>query len=128
MAFPDVLAMLCESMSADLGTRTVSDLPANFEPPLTQVVVIDDVLRNRPMNGPALTTTVSVDLLYFGRKNVADPIATLRDRAMAGSDWINAWQPPGIVVIERTRPVRRPDFNPNLLRFGQIVDFVCARF
>ncbi|OZF09815.1 hypothetical protein CH300_00090 [Rhodococcus sp. 15-1154-1] len=127
MAFPDVLALLCASMTADLGVRTVTDLPANFTPPINQIAVITDQPRHKPWNGPALTTTVSVDLFFFGSATVSNPIGSLRDRAAAATDWLEAWVTPHVVVDVRSRPVRRPDFNPNVLRFGAVADFVCTR-
>lgn len=125
MAFPDVLALLCESMSAELGVRTVTDLPPDFTPPIIQVVTIDDIPRDKPFNGRHLRTTVSVDVLYFGLKSGPDPLADLRALAERGSDWLNNWRADGIVVDERTRPVRRPDYNPKVLRYGGVVDFLC---
>lgn len=126
-AFPDVVALWCAQLTAGL-VRTVETLPPNFAVPIVQIAEIPGgAALHKPYNAPPISERYDVDVYVFGPKDVPEGVAEVRDLAHEVRDFLNAWSAPGVVVEEFTRPSRRPDYNPNIVRFGMVFRITAAR-
>lgn len=105
-----------------LGARIVTDLPAKFEEtlPVVQVTAIGGASTWRPWNGVqplARQPRMDIDCFATSRAAASDLAAAVEAAVFAarghGSEWGQVKD-----VSDSTGPVWRPDYNPNVRRFG----------
>lgn len=123
MPFADVSAELIRYLTASIAFTT-TDLPERLEQsvPIIHLIQLPGSVRHRPWNGPAQTraTVLDVDLYHHDLEAVTD-------LAIAVTDLLETWSPAGITVTEDVSFYRRPDYNPNVVRFGGVYTFLVER-
>lgn len=123
MAFVDVIAELVRHLTDSIAFTT-TDLPENLEGsvPVIHLIQLPGAVVHKPWNGPAQTRTTVLDVDLYHRD-----LEAVTDFATEVTELLEAWSPAGITVTEDSSFYRRPDYNPNVVRFGGIYTFLVER-
>lgn len=130
MADRDVLALLCEYVTAELAPAG-TDLPPRFDErpdllPYIQLQELPSAPRHTPWNGPAINDQIDIDVDVF-----AAGLEAAADLARFGTpnlrSVVESWSPQGITVLTGRAPTRRPERNPNVQRYGCVFSFLVMR-
>lgn len=120
----DVEALVVDWLTERLpGVRVLVDLPARFDDalPVVRVTCIGGAGRWQPWNPGALPLVrdarIDIDVFAANREQAADLAVQVSNELFAARGHADRW---GRVAAVRQEagPAWRPDYNPNIRRFG----------
>jgi hypothetical protein len=123
MPFADVSAELVRYLTDSIAFTT-TDLPERLEEsvPIIHLIQLPGSVRHKPWNGPAQTRATVLDVDLYHRD-----LESVTDFATEVTDLLESWSHAGITVTEDSSFYRRPDYNPNVVRFGGVYTFLVER-